>query len=62
MTKGGPVFKTETLVQYIYTRGFSVAPYDLGYASAIAEVLFLIIAVVVILIYHIFVKKETVGV
>jgi len=62
MTKGGPVFKTETLVQYIYTRGFAVAPYDLGYASAVAEVLFLMIAVIVVLIYQFFVRKETVDV
>lgn len=43
-TRGGPMFKTETIVQYIYSRGF-VAPYELGYASAIAEVLFVIIMV-----------------
>ena len=34
-TGGGPLYKTETVVQYIYNRGFS-APYDLGYASAMA--------------------------
>jgi multiple sugar transport system permease protein len=62
MTQGGPVFKTETLVQYIYTRGFSVAPYDLGYASAIAEILFLMIAVIAIVMYQFFIREETVDI
>ena len=46
MTQGGPLYKTETLVQYIYDRGFQTAPYDLGYASAISVYLFVIIAIV----------------
>ena len=46
MTSGGPQNSTETLVGYIYNRGFQTAPYDLGYASAIAVYLFLIIAVI----------------
>jgi multiple sugar transport system permease protein len=41
-TRGGPMFKTETIVQYIYSRGFA-SPYELGYASAIAVILFVII-------------------
>jgi len=41
MTRGGPLFKTETLVYYIYTRGFEA--YTLGYASSIAQTLFIII-------------------
>ena len=45
MTGGGPQNSTETLVGYIYNRGFQTAPYDLGYASSIAVYLFLIIAV-----------------
>lgn len=48
-TNGGPQFKTETAVQYIYNRGFS-APYELGYASAISFVLFVIISVLAIAI------------
>ena len=43
-TGGGPLFSTETMVQYIYYRGFSM-PYELGYASAMAVELFLVIAV-----------------
>lgn len=46
-TAGGPQFKTETAVQYIYSRGFT-APYELGYASALSSVLFVIIAVIAI--------------
>ncbi|SDG73417.1 carbohydrate ABC transporter permease [Marvinbryantia formatexigens] len=46
-TGGGPLFKTETMVQYIYQRGFS-NPYELGYASAMCVELFLIIAVIVL--------------
>jgi multiple sugar transport system permease protein len=46
MTQGGPLYRTETLVQYIYDRGFQTAPYDLGYASAISVYLFVIIAVI----------------
>ncbi len=46
MTQGGPLMRTETLVQYIYDRGFQTSPYDLGYASAISIYLFAIIALV----------------
>lgn len=44
-TGGGPLYKTETLVQYIYLRGFS-DPYDLGFASAVCVELFTVIAVI----------------
>lgn len=43
MTKGGPLFSTDTLVSMMYREGFE--NFDLGYASAIAWVLFLVIAV-----------------
>lgn len=46
-TGGGPQFKTETAVQYIYSRGFT-APYELGYASALSSCLFVIIAIIAI--------------
>lgn len=46
-TGGGPLYKTETMVQYIYQRGFSV-PYELGYASALCIELFLVIAVIIL--------------
>lgn len=47
MTGGGPQFKTETAVQYIYTRGFN-APFELGYASAVSWILFMLIAVIAV--------------
>ncbi len=44
MTGGGPVFATESIVAYLYQRGF--VQFRLGYASAIAWVLFLLVLVV----------------
>ena len=44
MTDGGPLYSTETLVGYIYNKGFQTAPFDLGYSSAIAIYLFVMIA------------------
>lgn len=41
MTKGGPMFRTEVMVYYIYYNGFNV--YKMGYASAMAFFLFMII-------------------
>lgn len=43
MTRGGPLFATESLVTYMYRQGFEL--FRMGYASAIAWVLFLIILV-----------------
>ena len=44
MTRGGPLFSTETMVAYIYHQGFEI--FDFGYASAAACILFLVIFVV----------------
>jgi ABC-type sugar transport system permease subunit len=44
MTGGGPVFSTESVVMYLYQKGFVES--DMGYASAIAWVLFVIILAV----------------
>jgi len=41
MTNGGPVFSTDTLVTMMFREGF--ANFDIGYASAIAWIVFLII-------------------
>lgn len=43
MTKGGPLFATDTLVTMMFREGFE--NFDLGYASAIAWVLFAVIMV-----------------
>ena len=41
MTSGGPIFHTESVVMYLYEKGF--VEFQMGYASAISWVLFLII-------------------
>ena len=46
MTCGGPMYSTEVMVSYIYQKGFQ--SFDMGYASAIAFVLFLVILVLTI--------------
>jgi multiple sugar transport system permease protein len=58
MTQGGPLYKTETVVQYIYNRGFHIAPYELGYASTVAVALFLVIAVTAFAINSFFLRRE----
>lgn len=40
MTKGGPLFSTETMVQYIYSNAFEKS--NMGYASAVAVALLII--------------------
>jgi multiple sugar transport system permease protein len=47
MTNGGPLRHTLTLVQYLYEAGFQ--QYQLGYASAIAYVLFIMLLALVML-------------
>jgi multiple sugar transport system permease protein len=44
MTRGGPLFATESIVTYLYYQGFDL--FRMGYASAIATVLFLLILLV----------------
>lgn len=61
MTRGGPLFKTETLAQYIYNRGFTISPFRLGYASSVAFMLFILIIVITMIMYHFFMKQETKG-
>ncbi len=59
MTQGGPLHTTETLVMYIYNVGFATQPFNLGYASAIAVVLFIIIMVISLLTNTYFTRRET---
>lgn len=59
MTQGGPLNRTETVVQYIYDRGFQTAPYDLGYASAISVYLFVIVAVMTFVLRRFVLKGGT---
>jgi len=44
MTAGGPLFHTESVVMYIYQRGF--IDFRMGYATAVAWILFLVIMTV----------------
>ena len=44
MTRGGPLFTTESLVTYMFRQGFDL--FRMGYASSIATVLFLLILAV----------------
>ncbi len=57
MTKGGPLFSTETLVQYIYSNAFEKS--NMGYASAIAVMLLLITISASIPLFHIMKRDES---
>lgn len=48
MTKGGPLWSTETLATYTYKRAFQWDTFNLGYPSAIAVVSFGIVLVLVL--------------
>ncbi len=50
MTRGGPLWSTETVSTYVYKRAFDWNTFDLGYPSAIAVVWFILILVFVALL------------
>ena len=50
MTKGGPMWSTETVSTYVYKRAFEWSTFDLGYPSAIATVWFAVMLALVITI------------
>lgn len=56
-TKGGPLFSTETVVQLIYSRGFS-GEMNLGYASALAVILFAVIVTFTLILYGLLNRQE----
>ncbi len=57
MTNGGPLAHTVTLVQYLYEVGFQ--QYQLGYASAVAYVLFMVLmALAMFQLRHFFKRGE----
>jgi len=57
-TQGGPQYRTETLVQYIYKTGFN-QPYNLGYASTISVLLLILILFISLPMYKkMFMEKE----
>jgi ABC-type sugar transport system permease subunit len=50
MTRGGPLWSTETVSTYVYKRAFDWNTFDLGYPSAIAVVWFIMILAFVALL------------
>jgi ABC-type sugar transport system permease subunit len=50
MTKGGPLWSTETVSTYVYKRAFQWNTFDLGYPCAIASVWFFIVLAGVLLL------------
>ena len=56
MTKGGPLFRTQTLVQLIYSTAFE--SFDMGYASTIAVALFVITFTVSVLTFKHLTRDE----
>ncbi|HPJ02609.1 MAG TPA: sugar ABC transporter permease [Candidatus Limiplasma sp.] len=56
-TGGGPNYTTETLVSYIYTRGFEIN--RMGYASALSIVLLAIVLLITLVMYTAMLRRET---
>lgn len=56
MTHGGPLFKTETVVQYIYNNAITKS--DIGYASSVAVVMLILTLSVSLLLFQYMRKDE----
>jgi raffinose/stachyose/melibiose transport system permease protein len=54
MTKGGPLWSTETVSTYVYKRAFEWSTFDLGYPCSIASVWFVIVLAGVLLLTFVF--------
>ena len=54
MTKGGPLWATETISTYVYKRAFEWTTFDLGYPCSIASVWFVIVLAGVLLLTFLF--------
>jgi len=57
-TKGGPLWATETVATYVYKRAFEWSTFDLGYASTVASIWFVIILSGVLLLTWLFRQRE----
>ena len=55
---GDPYGSTQTAIMYLYKFGFATRPKQVGYASAIAYVLFLLILIISIIQFKVLNKKE----
>lgn len=58
MTKGGPLWSTETVSTYVYKRAFDWNTFDLGYPSAVAVVWFVVVVAFVVTFNLIFRQRE----
>ncbi|HTV53677.1 MAG TPA: sugar ABC transporter permease [Terriglobia bacterium] len=58
MTRGGPLWSTETVSTYVYKRAFDWNTFDLGYPSAVAVIWFIIILGLVVLITRVIRSRE----
>lgn len=58
MTKGGPLWSTETLATYTFKRAFEWSTLDLGYPSAIAVVSFIVVIILVLLMSWLFRQRD----
>ena len=56
ITKGGPLFSTETLVQYVYSNAFEKS--NMGYASAIATMLLAITLIASVPLFRVMKRSE----
>lgn len=58
MTKGGPLWATETVSTYVYKRAFEWNTFDLGYPCTIATIWFVIVLAGVLLLSFLFRQRE----
>lgn len=56
--KGDPLGTTQTVVMYLYKFGFDTRPKQVGYASAVAYTLFILILIVSLIQFKVMNKKE----
>ena len=59
MTRGGPLWSTETVSTYVYKRAFTWDVFDLGYPSAIASTWFGVILACVVLVTALMRRRGT---
>jgi multiple sugar transport system permease protein len=59
ITNGGPANSTQSVVNYIYKEAFSSGKNRLGYATAMSEILFVVIMIITILLYGKMVQQES---
>ena len=59
-TGGGPNYTTETLVSYIYSRGFGDVK-RMGYASSLSIWLLVLILIITVIMYSFMLKQEKEG-